>query len=161
MKFSTLTIIAVVSMVAFSSCKKDLPSYCESDLYGEAILTDAAGVAAVTYGAGSTINMNLLFINTTSDTVKLTYSEPWITYEVYSNGVLLASSADGMSTNTGVSGLAVAPTDTVEAFYPWTALHGPLPVGSYSLKAKSTYQYTGCEAGVDGVLKTIDFTVVQ
>jgi len=159
MKFSTLTIIAVVSMVAFSSCKKDLPSYCESDLYGEPILTDAAGVSAVTFGVGSTINMNLLFINTTSDTVKLTYSEPWITYELYKNGALLASSAAGMSTNTGVSGLAVAPTDTVEAYYPWTSIHGTLPEGSYTVKAKSTYQYTGCEAGVDGVLKTIDFTV--
>ena len=159
MKFYFLITAALVSLLSLNSCKKELPSYCEKDMYGEILLTDALGDATTTFGQGATMNMNLLFINTSSDTVKLTYSEPWITYEVYSGGQLFASSAIGMTTNTGVSGLAVAPSDTVEAYYPWSAMQPNLPVGSYTLKAVGTYQYSKCGSGVAAVEKTTSFTV--
>lgn len=159
MKFYVLTTAAIVSLLSFSSCKKELPSYCEKDMFGEIILTDALGVATTAFGQGATMNMNLLFINSASDTVKLSYSEPWVTYEVYSGSQLFASSATGMNVNTGVSGLAVAPSDTVDAYYPWSAMQPNLPIGSYTLKAVGTYQYSKCGSGVAALERSISFTV--
>ena len=163
MRLSALAIIAVSTMISFSSCKKEKPSYCENDYFGEILLTDANGTASTTFGMGATMNLNLLFINGSSDTVKLTYSSPWITYELYQGSQMIAAS-DNAGAGTAVSGMSIAPSDTVDSFYAWSALQpitGTLAPGSYTFKAKNTYQYKDCEAGITGVEKTIDFTIVQ
>ncbi|GEM_PF-3824407 len=161
MRLSVLTIIAASTMIAFSSCKKEKPSYCGNDYFGEIILTDATGTATTSFGAGATMNLNLLFVNGASDTVNLTYSEPWVTYELYQGSQLIAAS-NNANAGTGVSGLKVAPSDTVQSFYAWSANQGALITeGSYTFKAKGTYQYKDCEEGIKGFEKSVDFTVTQ
>lgn len=163
MRLSALAIIAVTTLISFSSCKKDKPSYCEQDYFGEIILTDATGAAATSFGMGSTMNIDLLFINGSSDTIELTYSSPWITFELYQGAQMIAASNDP-STGSSVSGMSIAPADTVSAFYPWSSLQpitGTLAPGTYTFKAKNTYQYKGCDAGITGVEKTLDFTITQ
>lgn len=154
MKLYVLTAVAVISLGFLNSCKKETPGYCTENYFGDIRLTDALGNATSTFGVGDDITMNMPFTNSSGDSLKLNYSEPWIIYEIYSGGQFLVAS-DVSTGSTGVTSVYLGAGEGIDGTYTWS---GFAP-GSYEIKARCYYQYKNCNTGLQVEERSTKFSV--
>jgi len=157
MKFYVLTAAAILSLAFFNSCKKDVPGYCTANFFGGLELTDLLGNAGTTFTVTEDIVMNMSFTNTSGDTLKVNYSEPWIEYTVLQAGVEQGTSAPTVN-NTGLTSMYLANGQGIDGTFTWTQT---LLAGNYTLRARCYYQYLNCDNGLLVEEKTVDFVVEQ
>ena len=157
MKLVALFGLAGLLIIA-SGCKDDAPGYCTEDYFQDAYMSDVQGTTTTTFGSGSTINLNQLFVNTSGDSLVFNYTEPLVSYDVYDDaGNLWGTNAVAFpETHSAYMGA----NDTINSYYPYSQLHGNLPPGNYQLKVGVEYQYFGgCDNGLISKEQVIDFVV--
>lgn len=155
MKFYVLTAAAILSLSFLNSCKKDAPSYCTENYFGALMMTDLLGTSTTTFDVTQDIVMNMSFTNTTSDTLRVNYSEPWIEYTVLQAGVVMGTNAPVVN-NTGLTSKYLGNGQSIDGSYVWTST---LLAGNYTLRARCYYQYLDCDNGLLVEEKTLDFKV--
>lgn len=155
MKFYVLTSAAILSLTFLNSCKKEVPGYCTENFFGELTMTDVLGTASTTFEQGDDIVMNMSFTNTTGDTLRVNYSEPWIEYTILQAGVEIGSNVVA-GANTGLSTMYLGNAEGIDGSFTWTPV---LLVGNYTLRARCYYQYLDCNNGLLVEEKTVDIVV--
>lgn len=158
MKFQLLTIAAILSLSLFNSCKKDVPGYCTESFFQEIQTADMAGNPTTTFSNSEDIVVNMPFTNTSSDSVFVNYSDPWVEYIIEFDGAELFSTAS-LTNGSGLKTEAVPAGGSVDGTL---IIPGGVTPGNTTLtiRARAYYQYMReCDQGVQVEEKEIDITI--